>query len=433
MKEYGWLIEYNLLDLLKYYLFVRFVFDIRMKKEKVFLPIWLTVSIGGAVVYYFVRGFGRELFLAPVICSLLLIVFVHKKDRLKSALSLVLSWIIMDTLSEVIRVGLFALCGDGIFLDRQRFGGTLAQKCIVLAIPIIYHVVVNIVMKKKIDYSFLAYQWGLILISFVGLLIIIPSLEKILTDERFGEHEYVVIIMALIAFFFLFIGVMLWQSYIMKKNMALQEEENRYIFMLKAQEKYFDGLRKRDEDIRKFRHDFCAHMAVIRKYLEQKNYEKMLEYLKDIEKDTGVGEKMIYTGNMAVDAVINDQVNNMADKSIRFNFDGFFNVDEEISDFDLCTIFYNLIKNAVEGCEKVTSGGRKVSVKIKNIGERLGIVIENDTVLEELPDNCVIPTSKEDKKNHGFGMKSVKAVIEKYNGIYQNSIEDGKFVVNVVI
>lgn len=246
-------------------------------------------------------------------------------------------------------------------------------------------------------------------------------------------HEYVVISLALFAFFFLFVGVMLWQSYIMRKNMAMQEEENKYIFMLRAQKKYFEGIRKRDEDIRKFRHDIRAHMSVIRKYLEQNKYDKMLEYLTDIEKDTGVNEKKNYTGNMAVDAAINDQVNDMAEKNIKFSVDGFFHVGEEISDFDLCTIFYNLIKNAVEGCEKVTSDGRSINVKIKNIGERLGIVIENDTVLEALPKNCVIPTTKEDKQNHGFGMKSVKSVIEKYNGIYQNSVEDGKFVVNVVI
>lgn len=94
---------------------------------------------------------------------------------------------------------------------------------------------------------------------------------------------------------------------------------------------------------------------------------------------------------------------------------------------------YNLIQNAIEGCEKVASDSKNISIKTKNIGEKLGIVIENDTVLETLPADCIIPTTKEDKKNHGYGMKSIKNAVEKYNGIYNNSIKDGKFIVNIVI
>ena len=73
-------------------------------------------------------------------------------------------------------------------------------------------------------------------------------------------------------------------------------------------------------------------------------------------------------------------------------------------------------------------------MKSRDIYLNLGHKIENDTVLEMLPeDDCFIPTTKEDKQNHGLGMKRVKKTVEKYNGIYNNSIKGGKFVVNVVI
>lgn len=50
-----------------------------------------------------------------------------------------------------------------------------------------------------------------------------------------------------------------------------------------------------------------------------------------------------------------------------------------------------------------------------------------------LSEDGVISTSKDDKQKHGLEMKSVKAVINKYNGVYSNSIKDGKYVVNIVI
>jgi sensor histidine kinase regulating citrate/malate metabolism len=203
--------------------------------------------------------------------------------------------------------------------------------------------------------------------------------------------------------------------------------------MLDAQKKHFEELQRRNADVRAFRHDMCTHIAVIEKYLDLNEYDKLSEYLKSIKYTTGLNETKSYTGNLAVDAVINDQIRDIAGKNIKFSFDGIFSIDEEISDFDLCSIFYNLIQNAIEGCEKVVSDSKSISIKTKNIGEKLGIVIENDTVLETIPAGCIIPTTKEDKQKHGYGMKSIKNAVEKYNGIYNNSIKDGKFIVNIVI
>ena len=432
MKEYVWLVEYSLLDLLKYYMFLRLVFDIRIKKD-VMMPVWMFASIICCLVYYNVCGFDRYFYIMPNICSLFLIALVHKKSRLKSVLFIVLSWIILDTFSETIRLGIFSLTGNGKILYGTAIGNTLVPKCMVLIIPFFYHVVVNIILKKKIEYSFFSYQWGLILISFLGCFIIISSLKDSYIEKNLDRYELVETSLFMIIFFFLFVMVMVWQSYVMKRSMAMKENESKYIYMLKAQEKYFEELRRRDEDIRKFRHDTRAHMAVVRKYIEQNKYEQILKFLSDIENQIGVNEKRRYTGNVAVDAVIYDQIRIMAEKNIEFSFDGVSCIREEISDFDLCTIFYNIIRNAVDGCEKVEFGCRHIDVKIKNIGEKLGIIVENNTVLKMLSEDGVISTSKDDKQKHGLEMKSVKAVINKYNGVYSNSIKDGKYVVNIVI
>lgn len=432
MKEYLWVTGYSLLDLLKYYLFLRLVLGIRMKKKNVLIPIWLVSSIVIGIIYYRVCGLDKKFFIIPNICSLFLIAFVHKKDRLKSILYIVLAWIVMDILSESVRLVMFLSTRDSAFLDT-RFGDSLVHKCIVLALPIMYDAIVNGIIKKKIDYSFFPYQWGIIVASFGGLALILPSLEKVLNAERIDRQERIEMSLTMIALFFLFVVIMIWQSYVMKKNIVLREEENKYIYMLDAQKKHFEELQRRNADVRAFRHDMCTHIAIIEKYLDLNEYDKLSEYLKSIKDTTGLNETKSYTGNLAVDAVINDQIRDIAGKNIKFSFDGFFSIGEEISDFDLCSIFYNLIQNAIEGCEKVASDSKNISIKTKNIGEKLGIVIENDTVLETLPADCIIPTTKEDKKNHGYGMKSIKNAVEKYNGIYNNSIKDGKFIVNIVI
>lgn len=136
---------------------------------------------------------------------------------------------------------------------------------------------------------------------------------------------------------------------------------------------------------------------------------------------------------MAVDAVINDQVKAMNKKNIKFQYDGCPKIREDISDYDLCTIFYNILKNAVEGCEKIETDKRSIDVEVSNSGEQLLIKVENDTILKDKSIDGNLVTTKKDIKNHGFGIKSVSAVVKKYNGLYSNKIENGKFIAFIAL
>ena len=152
-----------------------------------------------------------------------------------------------------------------------------------------------------------------------------------------------------------------------------------------------------------------------------------------MQKQVDIDQTKKYTCNMAADAVINDQTKVMQDKNIKFQYEGCPKIREEISDYDLCTIFYNLLKNAVEGCEKVEADEKGVDVKVSNSGEQLLIRVENDTIMKDKIIDGDMFTTKKDIKNHGFGMKSVRAVVNKYNGFYSNKIEDGKFVAFIAL
>ena len=81
----------------------------------------------------------------------------------------------------------------------------------------------------------------------------------------------------------------------MKKNIVLREEENKYIYMLDAQKKHFEELQRRNADVRAFRHDMCTHIAVIEKYLDLNEYDKLSEYLKSIKDTTGLNETNLVT------------------------------------------------------------------------------------------------------------------------------------------
>ena len=82
---------------------------------------------------------------------------------------------------------------------------------------------------------------------------------------------------------FLFVGVMLWQSYIVKKNLSMKEREIRYQYVVKSQAAYFEGLLKDYTEIRKFRHDLKAHVMALVELATDSKDQKILDYLTSMD------------------------------------------------------------------------------------------------------------------------------------------------------
>ena len=102
-----------------------------------------------------------------------------------------------------------------------------------------------------------------------------------------------------------------------------------------------------------------------------------------------------------------------------------------ISDMDLCVVFANVIENAINACKCISNmEERSLSIICKNRGDKLLIQITNsyDGSVEffyDLPISAI--------ENHGFGIKSIVAVVQKYEGVYSFAASDGVFSTNLIL
>ena len=93
----------------------------------------------------------------------------------------------------------------------------------------------------------------------------------------------------------------------------------------------------------------------------------------------------------------------------------------------------NAIDNAVESVQKICDANRRfINVSIRKSRELLVINIENPYEGELRFKDGLPQTTKADKNFHGFGMKSIRMVVEKYNGFLSIAAEDGLFTLNIV-
>ncbi|MBO4456958.1 MAG: GHKL domain-containing protein [Butyrivibrio sp.] len=434
MKDYIVAVIYCVLDIFKYYFCMTYVFNIKIIRKRYAIPGLVVLTSVACALSFLLSGGADSWYVVPNICTLMIVFVIPKGNRLKGLLFLFLSWVITDSVAELVRIvaSAFGYSGD-IFFGPLSWG-YMNNKLVVIMLIFVYHGIVNIAIRKKFDYSFRSAQWGVIIVGALGVLFIVPTLEKISFGVEVTPEDYMKMSFTMILMLFLFIGVMIWQSYIVKKNLSMKEREIRYQYMVKSQAAYFDSLLKDYSEVRKFKHDMRAHVTALTELATDSKNDKMLEYLKSIDAKIASSATKSYTGNKAVDAVINELVKHMDEANIKFEYEGILRNREDILDFDFCTIFYNVLQNAIEASKPLEESMREVSVEVKNVGDKAGILISNKTELKELPTKSAERfTTKKDKENHGFGIQNIKDVVKKYDGIYEAKIADSRYTVTIVI
>ncbi|CAK7081171.1 GHKL domain-containing protein [Tissierella sp.] len=90
--------------------------------------------------------------------------------------------------------------------------------------------------------------------------------------------------------------------------------------------------------------------------------------------------------------------------------------------------------NAIEACEKISSENeKKIQLKIIQIEEYLSIEISNSIIDKVKLEKGRSFTTKKDKLFHGFGLESIKEIVEKYNGHINYEQEENTFIVNILL
>ena len=95
----------------------------------------------------------------------------------------------------------------------------------------------------------------------------------------------------------------------------------------------------------------------------------------------------------------------------------------------------NALDNAIEATVNVKDEDRRiVGFKIHAVGGLVAINVQNsfDGSVEFGADGLPL-TTKEDKNYHGFGLKSMKYIVEKYGGDMFVEAKDGLFKLNILL
>lgn len=200
---------------------------------------------------------------------------------------------------------------------------------------------------------------------------------------------------------------------------------------IKFEQKYFSDVNSALEELRILRHDMRGELAIIhgynelnqrdkiRNHIEKKLREMNIQFVPQIDNDNFITSFLNFKVKEAQTKGINIQIKSNIDENTKFH------IDKE----DMCRVLNNIMNNAIEANENCNK--KYISLEMSMEYDYIFIVSENPynkTVLKE--DNKII-TTKKDKTKHGYGLKSIKGIAEKYNGHFYVDYDDNVFNIEV--
>lgn len=173
-------------------------------------------------------------------------------------------------------------------------------------------------------------------------------------------------------------------------------------------------LNEKQQMLRSFRHDLNGHLLVLRRLASENKTEQLREHLEK----WGSMQREVYiisTNHVVGDAIFNHYYSLGEKENVEVRILGKFPDALTVSETDLCVVLTNVISNAYEAavkCEKE----RCVSVEIGQFEGKLLLIIKNSVCRQPVIADGIMQTTKEDKFEHGLGIKNTMQTLKKYGG-----------------
>lgn len=230
------------------------------------------------------------------------------------------------------------------------------------------------------------------------------------------------------------VAIFLWLlSYLFEnflKHTQREEEENQ--FLLEKQLAYYQHLDIMDKQTRRFRHDIKNHFLCMQGLLEKEDFEGATAYLKALT-EAGQGQQQMYlSGNVIVDSIMNYHIFELQqEKEIVIAVYGKLTTIHTVTSMELCTVFSNMLTNAISAIRSGTVEDPELTLHFQHGENYFSITVSNSTSKWKVD----MPNTrhKRNDRNHGHGIYQIEAVVKKYQGTFEQKIEDGRFISKVCL
>lgn len=282
---------------------------------------------------------------------------------------------------------------------------------------------------QKVAYIFIAIS-GLA----IGHYILRLTLESV---DKFGDSSFSARLSLVDLFFIILFLVLMLYIY----QLGYSKEEN--IRLLELQKIYelerteFNSLSETTERLRKMKHDMQIYVDAINVLAKDKKWDELIAYTEQYHNTLATTQSAIATGNIAIDCILTAKLDYAEKHGIKTEYSIMAPENFPLDSVELSSILGNIWNNSIEAGERLIISDPTehpyIYFYIKPYQNMILIHIENnyDGVIKGSIDGDIL--SVKQGKEHGLGIRLVKELVEKADGVLQITSDNKIFSVHIMI
>ena len=155
--------------------------------------------------------------------------------------------------------------------------------------------------------------------------------------------------------------------------------------------------------------------------------------LADVAREVDVYDAAVRTGNEALDTILTEKSLVCQREGITLTCVADGAALGFMAPADIYALFGNALDNAIEAVRGAKR--RSISLVVRRAMGVVSVSVENYYAPDAQPsfEDGLPQTTKADKANHGFGMRSMRAIAERYGGTLVARAEDGVFHLDIML
>lgn len=353
--------------------------------------------------HFLTEGNGRKKLLLSFIDQLLVDTFIE-----------IALYIIIDRLFDYRSIS--------YVFDFERF--SMGIVVCVSAIPIKY-IMAKIWNKKNKTESKGRSRIFIIFPIIQIVVIILFHIERYYSEGAWWIDKVIAISVYFIVFGVSTVVYLIFLSDIEKKN-RLERENNTLNYMRQIEETRYTAIEEKQIETAKIRHDIKNQLITIKGLLKSGNSEEAAELINELETDINASKEKEYCSVPIINALLSEKEQVCVNKGITFESDIAISHTGCISKNHLCSIFSNLMDNAIKECGNVSEGERNIRITAAQKSGFITVCCENSAA--EGGRRIIKPS-----ESKGYGLKILRDMADRYDGRFKCEIREKRCVSEITV
>ncbi len=396
------------------------------KKNSISIPCIILGYLILLIIYEFNNLFATGLSIVAI-CTWLFRFFYSMSFKSSLFQSFVLFGVMVG--SEFVSMSIVTLMTDAGF-DIQNVSSNVYFADVVIS-RLVYFVILVIIARifaKKENKEYNDKPYWLMLIMPLSNIVMISIFRNISISSDLSSKNYILWIFS--ALLVLFSNIIIFIIFEISQNNAIELSDLKAIQQqTENDERYFEVIEQNNKDMQVFVHDIKNHFIQIR---NMNDFESAKNYIDSIYPKIETFSSIGISQNKMLDLIISKYIKLCESKNINLSVDVKTANLNYIIDSDLSTLLNNLLDNAIEAAKETEE--KRIVLKIYSKSKNFDVL----TLLNSCskPPSVVdkeLKTTKNNKKLHGLGLKSVKKIVDKYDGLYDWKYEEETKIFETVI